>query len=244
MHVLLERVVVTFSGHEALNVDSLRVSAGVTALIGPNGAGKSTLLRCVATVLEPTRGHVVWGDSLDLPEARLRLGYLPQTVRFPPRFRVVDAVRYAGWCHGLPSAEAWAAAEEALEVVDLLDVRHRRVHRLSGGMRQRLGIAQAIVHRPTLLVLDEPSSGLDPGQRETFRSLLRRLGHGATVLVSTHLVDDVAAVADRVLFLNAGRIVQDASVQAILQPFGQPAASPSQALTDAYHAAMGAPGGP
>jgi len=196
----------------ALSDLDLSLSTGVHGLLGPNGAGKTTLIRVLATVLAPDRGELsLLGRDVrhrsERTEVRRRLGYLPQALGHHPGFTVREFVEYVGWLKQMPSSEVSRAATTALERVDLLDRAGSRMRSLSGGMLRRAGIAQAIVNEPELLLLDEPTAGLDPEQRVGFRALLRELGTRSTVVVSTHLVEDVASACTRVALADAGRVV-------------------------------------
>jgi ABC-2 type transport system ATP-binding protein len=205
-------LVVRFGERVALDGLDLDLGVGVHGLLGPNGAGKTTLMRVLATIQAPTRGSAsVCGrdlaDRSALRGVRRRLGYLPQQFGFYPRFTVREFVEYLAWLKEVPAVEIPAAVGEAIERVDLSDRAGDRLKTLSGGMLRRVGIAQAMVNRPEVLLLDEPTAGLDPEQRLDFRNLLRDLGGHACVLVSTHLVEDVAAACDTVTILHEGRRV-------------------------------------
>ncbi|MFD8591099.1 ATP-binding cassette domain-containing protein [Streptomyces sp. NPDC059637] len=204
----------TVRRRRAVLLDSLglTVDRGVHGLLGPNGAGKTTLLRVLATVAAPSSGTVeLLGRAPSSPSARTavrrRLGYLPQQFGHYPRFTVRELVAHLAWLKEVPAARVPAAVERAVDRVGLADVLDRRMRTLSGGQVRRVGIAQAIVNDPELLVLDEPTAGLDPEHRVEFRALLRELGREAAVLVATHHVDDVAAACDRVTVLDRGRRV-------------------------------------
>jgi ABC-type multidrug transport system ATPase subunit len=195
----------------ALDGVDLDFGVGVHGLLGPNGAGKTSLVRVLATVAEPAAGRVeLLGSGLGghrgRAAVRRELGYLPQDFGYYPGFTVREFVAYVAWLKELPGAGADAAVERAVARVGLADRIDAKVKTLSGGMIRRVGIAQAIVNDPRLLLLDEPTAGLDPEQRVEFRALLRELGRTATVIVSTHLVEDVAAACTEVTLLEAGQV--------------------------------------
>ncbi|MFI7023084.1 ATP-binding cassette domain-containing protein [Micromonospora sp. NPDC049900] len=190
----------------------LDLGAGVHGLLGPNGAGKTTLIRALATVLPPHHGRLrLLGQPMegrpDLRAVRRALGYLPQEFGYYPRFTVAEFVEYMAWIKDVPRGRRRRAVRNAVERVGLADRADSRLKALSGGMLRRAGIAQAIVNEPELLLLDEPTVGLDPQQRLDFRALLRDLGERSCVVVSTHLVEDVAAACTSVVLADAGRIV-------------------------------------
>ncbi|GII00254.1 ATP-binding cassette domain-containing protein [Planobispora takensis] len=191
----------------------LDLGPGVTGLLGPNGAGKTTLLRCLATTLAPDDGGI---RALGLDPARReqrtalrrRLGYLPQDPGFYPHFTVFELADYVAILKELTDrAERHREVRRVLAEVDLADRARTRVRKLSGGMKQRLALAQALLADPDLLILDEPTVGLDPEQRMRFRALVSRLGESRTVLLSTHQTEDVAALCERVVVMNGGRVV-------------------------------------
>ncbi|WP_433528884.1 ABC transporter ATP-binding protein [Micromonospora sp. CA-263727] len=198
--------------HLAVDGLDLTLTTGVHGLLGPNGAGKTTLMRALATVLTPSGGrltllgHPVDGRS-DLRPVRRALGYLPQHFGFYPRFTVREFVGYMAWLKEMPKAAIPAAVQRSIDRVGLTAKADARLKTLSGGMLRRAGIAQAIVNDPRILLLDEPTVGLDPEQRLDFRELLRDLGTDSCVLVSTHLVEDVAAACTDVVLMNEGRLV-------------------------------------
>ncbi|MFJ8946582.1 ABC transporter ATP-binding protein [Streptomyces sp. NPDC102395] len=201
-----------YGGTHALDGVSLRLTRGVTGLLGPNGAGKTTLLRVLATALPPDRGEFTalghdprtTAGRVDL---RRTLGYLPQNPGFHPDFTAFDFVDYVAILKELTDRAArHREVRRVLEAVDLSHVRSKRIKRLSGGMRQRVALAAALVGDPGFLVLDEPTVGLDPEQRMRFRELIAAAGEGRTVLLSTHQTEDVAMLCHRVLVLAHGRI--------------------------------------
>jgi ABC-2 type transport system ATP-binding protein len=202
----------SFGKNKAVDGVSLELGPGVFGLLGPNGAGKTSLLRVLATVLSPTSGEISLLDRdprrpAARREIRRRLGYLPQNLGYYPSFTVVEFVEYFALLKEMPSSAMPKAVAEAVERVDLGAKAKARLRTLSGGMLRRVGIAQAIVNDPDLLLLDEPTAGLDPEQRVQFRALLRSLGESVTVIVSTHLVEDVGAACSEVALMSAGKIV-------------------------------------
>ena len=201
-----------FGRNQAVAGVDLEVGPEVFGLLGPNGAGKTSLLRMMATVLPPSSGKLrllgrdpgVYGPRREI---RRRLGYLPQNLGYYPSFTVVEFIEYFALLKEMPAARVPAAVAAAVERVDLGDKARAKLRTLSGGMLRRVGIAQAIVNEPDLLLLDEPTAGLDPEQRVAFRALLRELAERATVVVSTHLVEDVGAACTEVALMNQGKIV-------------------------------------
>ena len=190
----------------------LALGGGVHGLLGPNGAGKTTLVRALATVLRPAGGTLsLLGQTvngrIDLRALRRQIGYLPQEFGFYRRFTVREFVEYFAWLKEMPAGEIPGAVQRAIERVGLADRADHRMKTLSGGMRRRVGIAQAIVNDPQILLLDEPTAGLDPDQRRRFRALLRELAADTCVLVATHLVEDVAAACTDVILIDEGRLV-------------------------------------
>jgi ABC-2 type transport system ATP-binding protein len=201
-----------FGRNQAVAGVTLQAGPGVFGLLGPNGAGKTSLLRMMATVIPPSSGQLRLlgrdpGSYDSRREIRRRLGYLPQNFGYYPSFTVVEFVEYFALLKDMPTGRVPAAVAAAVERVDLGGKARAKLRTLSGGMLRRVGIAQAIVNDPELLLLDEPTAGLDPEQRVQFRALLRDLGQRATVVVSTHLVEDVGAACTEVALMDAGRIV-------------------------------------
>jgi ABC-2 type transport system ATP-binding protein len=184
---------------------TLTMGRGVHGLLGPNGAGKTTLIRTLATVVGPAKGELSLLGGMELRELRRRVGYLPQEFRHYKRFTVREFVAYVAWLKEMRDAPA--AVQRAIERVGLADRADERMKTLSGGMIRRVGIAQAIVNDPEILLLDEPTAGLDPAQRLKFRELLTEIGTDACVVVSTHLVEDVAAACTDVVLLSRGKLV-------------------------------------
>jgi ABC-2 type transport system ATP-binding protein len=197
--------------HLAVDGLDLALDTGVHGLLGPNGAGKTTLMRALATVVRPAGGALtLLGQPAaggDLRVVRRQLGYLPQQFGFYARFTVREFVEYLAWLKEMPGNEIPGAVQRAIDRVGLTAKAGARMKTLSGGMLRRAGIAQAIVNDPAVLLLDEPTVGLDPEQRLDFRELLRDVGVDSCVLVSTHLVEDVAVACTDVLVMNEGRLV-------------------------------------
>jgi len=209
---------VTLGRTEVLNGVSLDLGSGVHGLLGPNGAGKTTLIRVLATTLRHNQGTVeVLGrspqDAKNTRWVRERIGYLPQNFGYYPGFTAREYVAYLAWLKRMPTHEVPVAVDRALERVDLLSHADTKLRRLSGGMLRRVGVAQAIVNDPQVLLLDEPTAGLDPEQRVAFRELLREIGVDACVIVSTHLVEDVAHACHDVMIMSGGRIVMASTAQ-------------------------------
>ena len=201
-----------FGRNQAVNGVTLSAGPGVLGLLGPNGAGKTSLLRILATVLPPSAGTIrLLGEDPGKPaarrEIRRRLGYLPQNLGYYPSFTVAEFVEYFALLKEMPVNQVPTAVAAAIERVDLGPKARARLRTLSGGMLRRVGIAQAIVNDPELLLFDEPTAGLDPEQRVAFRELMRDLGQRATVVVSTHLVEDVGAACSQVALMAEGKVV-------------------------------------
>jgi ABC-2 type transport system ATP-binding protein len=212
MNVEITDLTRRFGRTQAVAGVTLATGPGVFGLLGPNGAGKTSLLRMLATVIPPTSGRLrllgrnpsVYGPRREI---RRRLGYLPQNLGYYPGFTVVEFVEYFALLKDMPAGRVPGAVATAVERVGLGDKARAKLRALSGGMLRRVGIAQAIVNQPELLLLDEPTAGLDPEQRVAFRALLRELGQRATVIVSTHLVEDVGAACTQVALMDQGTLV-------------------------------------
>lgn len=202
----------------ALDGVDLVLGTGVTALVGVNGAGKSTLLSVLARALRPGSGRVAL-DGVDIHRARRgaiapRIALMPQEFALPAGAKVLDALAYLAWLRGVPARDAVRRSEEQLEIVGLAGRKADRVSELSGGMVRRLALAQALVGRPDVLLLDEPTTGLDPEQRAGVRDLLAGSLGAPITLVSSHLMEDVAALADHVVMLHDGVVLFAGSMDA------------------------------
>lgn len=198
----------SYGRRRVLTGASLTIGPGVTALLGPNGAGKTTLIKCMVGLARPSHGQVIIDgrDVSDGKAAQELLGYVPQKPSLPGLAKVRDLVAYAAWLSGVEAARADAAVEAALGKMQVLDLASRRVRTLSGGQRQRVALATGIVHDPRVLVLDEPTVGLDPGQRLKARGVIQHFAAERPVLLSTHLTEDVEHLADSVGVLVNGKI--------------------------------------
>ena len=199
---------------------SLDLGPGVLGLLGPNGAGKSTLMRILATITRPTEGKISWNgtDVVRSPNGlRAELGYLPQDFGVYPNLNAVEFLEYMAAVKGLDAKAARRRIEELLVLVNLTEARKRPLGGFSGGMRQRIGIAQALLNDPRLLIVDEPTVGLDPEERVRFRNLLSDLGGERIVLLSTHIVSDVEATATGIALIDRGRLLACAEPEELLR---------------------------
>ena len=207
------------NGVVALDNISLTIPAGMFGLLGPNGAGKSTLMRTLATLQECDAGSVFFGD-LDVldekDEVRRLLGYLPQDFGIYPNLTAIEFLEYIAAIKGLSRASARRRIDALLETLSLTEARKRPLGGFSGGMRQRVGIAQALLNDPQVLIVDEPTVGLDPEQRVSFRNLLTDLAGNRIVILSTHIVSDVEATANDLAIVNHGRLLRHDAPEAIL----------------------------
>ena len=218
MELVLDRVTKQYGAKLACDRVSARMGPGVYGLLGANGAGKTTLMRMICGVLRPTSGSIRFGGmEVDSEAYRASLGYLPQEFGYYPEFTAQDFLLYLAALKGLPRQQAGLQTEELLELVGLAPQRRKKIRTFSGGMRRRLGIAQALLGSPQLLVLDEPTAGLDPKERVRFRNLIARLGARRTVLLSTHIVSDVEHIAGTILILKSGVLLQSGPRDAVLQ---------------------------
>ncbi len=207
-------------GTKALNDVSLEIPKGMFGLLGPNGAGKSTLMRSIATLQTPSAGSIRFGEIDVIKEpAKLRaqLGYLPQDFGVYPRVSAYDLLDHLAVLKGFSrAAERKDEVEALLNQVNLWSVRKRPVAGFSGGMRQRFGVAQALIGRPSLIIVDEPTAGLDPEERNRFNNLLAEIGENVVVILSTHIVDDVADLCSRTAIIHDGRIILEGSPDDLL----------------------------
>ncbi|MGA2096368.1 MAG: ABC transporter ATP-binding protein [Candidatus Acidiferrum sp.] len=220
MQLLVEKLSKNYRGGvPALRTVQLSLKPGILGLLGPNGAGKSTLMRILSTITRPSSGRVLWNE-IDIarnPDAlRGVLGYLPQDFGVYPHLSAVEFLDYLAAVKGIPAAAARQRISELLVLVNLADVAKRPLGGYSGGMRQRVGIAQALLNDPQLLIVDEPTAGLDPEERVRFRNLLSELSGERIVILSTHIVSDVEAVATDIAILAQGQLLAHGAPEVLL----------------------------
>lgn len=199
---------------------SLTIKPGILGLLGPNGAGKSTFMRMLATITKPTTGSVMWNgtDTTQSPDTlRAVLGYLPQDFGVYPNLNAIEFLEYMAAIKGLDAKAAKQRIDELLQVVNLVEAAKRPLGGYSGGMKQRVGIAQALLNDPQLLIVDEPTVGLDPEERVRFRHLLSDLSGERIVILSTHIVSDVEATATHIALVNKGQLLREAAPEELLQ---------------------------
>ncbi|HWK09241.1 MAG TPA: ABC transporter ATP-binding protein [Vicinamibacterales bacterium] len=224
--VQLDGVTVRYGGNQALNNVTARFAKGAVGLLGPNGAGKSTMLKALLGFVAPAQGHMrVFGmDVAKEPLAiRARLGYMPESDAHIPGMNAVSFVAYCGQLAGLPAADAMQRAHEVLYYVGLGEARYRNVDTYSTGMKQRIKLAQALVHDPDLLFLDEPTNGMDPKGRDEMLELVRDLAHnkGVSLILSSHLLPDVEYTCDHVVVMNKARVTAQGPIAELKGPAGR-----------------------
>ena len=208
MELAVDRLTKQYKNKIAVDRVSFSFQEGIYGLLGANGAGKTTFMRMLCGILEPTGGEVAF-DGIDVAEEEYRavLGYLPQDFGYYPGFTGFDFLLYMVALKGLGRGQAKKRAKELLQFVSLEDMAKKKIKTYSGGMKQRLGIAQALLNEPKILILDEPTAGLDPKERVRFRRLLEGLGKDTVVILSTHIVSDVDKIADVILLMKDGQLI-------------------------------------
>lgn len=210
MELCISNVSKSFKDKKAVQNVTLNLTPGVWGLLGANGAGKTTLMRMIAGIMKPTSGQIIYdGVPITTLNEQYRdvFGYLPQEFGFYPEFTVKDYLEYISTLKGLPEKESRKKIQELLGRLTLADVQNKKISKLSGGMKRRVGIAQALLNEPEILILDEPTSGLDPGERVRFRNLLSEFAHNRIVLISTHIVSDVEYIATRNAIMKDGKLL-------------------------------------
>lgn len=210
MELMLDRVTKQYSDKIAVDRVSVALRPGVIGLLGANGAGKTTLMRMICGILKPSSGSISF-EGMDASDEMYRdvLGYLPQDFGYYPNFTGMDFLMYMAALKGIDKRSAKQKCRELLKTVNLEEAANKKIKTYSGGMKQRLGIAQAVLNDPKILILDEPTAGLDPKERVRFRNLIAELGKDAIVILSTHIVSDVEHIADRILMMKDGTIIFD-----------------------------------
>lgn len=208
MELVIDRISKQFKNKIAVDRLSATLRKGVHGLLGANGAGKTTLMRMLCGILKPDSGTITF-NKMDVSEENYRatLGYLPQDFGYYPEFTGLDFLLYMAALKGLDKPSARQKAKELLELVSLTEVSKKKIKTYSGGMKQRLGIAQALLNTPKLLILDEPTAGLDPKERVHFRNIIEELGKNSVVLLSTHIVSDIEHIAEDVLIMKNGQLI-------------------------------------
>ena len=210
MKLSVDRLSKQYKNKIAVDRVTFNLSEGVTGLLGANGAGKTTLMRMMTGILAPTSGEITAdGIAVQTEEYRSLLGYLPQDFGYYPEFTAKEFVRYIAALKGIDKNTAKRKTDELLELVGLSDVANKKIKTFSGGMKQRVGIAQAIVNDPKILILDEPTAGLDPKERVRFRNLIAEIGKNTIVLFSTHIVSDIDSIASNLLMMRDGQIIYE-----------------------------------
>ncbi len=218
MELVIDRITKHYKNKIAVDRLSLNLTSGVYGLLGANGAGKTTLMRMICGILKPTSGEVKF-NGIDVSEENYRdaLGYLPQDFGYYPEFSAQDFMYYMASLKGLTKAQAKEKTKKLFEIVSLSDVAKKKIKTFSGGMKQRLGIAQALLNNPKILVLDEPTAGLDPKERVRFRNLISELGKNRIVLLSTHIVSDVENIANTILVMKDGQLLHNGALEQIIK---------------------------
>lgn len=219
MELYIDGISKEFKDKKAVNDVTLHITPGVWGLLGANGAGKTTLMRMIAGIMEPTSGKIEYdGISIDTLKEKYRdvFGFLPQEFGFYPEFTVNDYLEYVATLKGLTRKQTKERINELLERLILLDVKNKKIKKLSGGMRRRVGIAQALLNNPEVLILDEPTSGLDPGERVRFRKMLSEFAKDRIVLISTHIVSDVEYIATKHAIMKAGQVISTGTTEELV----------------------------
>lgn len=220
MNILFKNISKQYKDKYALRDFSASLDNGVYGLLGANGAGKTTLINIFVGILKSDGGHIIV-DGIDAQEMGVNflshIGYLPQYPRFYKSFEVYDFLLYMGSLKNIPKTQAAKKAKELLDIVNLNDAAHKKIGALSGGMRQRVGIAQAMINDPDILILDEPTAGLDPQERIRFRNLITKFSEKRIVLLATHIVSDIEFIANQVILLKEGQLLKQDSPDILMK---------------------------
>ncbi len=220
MELSIEHISKQFKDTRAVDDVSLLITPGVWGLLGANGAGKTTLMRMIAGIMKPSAGTIRY-DGIPIDELKENyrdiFGYLPQEFGFYPEFTVKDYLNYVAVLKGLTAKDSRRRIDKLLEQLTLSHVKNKKIIKLSGGMKRRVGIAQALLNEPEVLILDEPTSGLDPGERVRFRNLLSEFAHDRIVLISTHIVSDVEYIASQNVIMKGGKLLAGGTTEELVK---------------------------
>ena len=220
MELTIKHLCKKFKDKTAVDDVCLSLTPGIWGLLGANGAGKTTLMRMIADILRPTGGEILFNEANNHrlgQDYRSQLGFLPQDFGFFRDFTVKDYLEYVAALKAIPTVETRKKMEYLLEILTLTDVRGKKIIKLSGGMKRRVGIAQAMLNDPKILVMDEPTAGLDPGERVRFRNFISEFSHDRIVLISTHIVSDIEYIATQNAIMKAGKIVDVGTTEKLVR---------------------------
>lgn len=222
MELTLQNITMNYKDKKALDDVSITFKPGIYGLLGSNGAGKTTLMRIIATVLRQSAGEIFLdGENVkNLKERYLEhIGYQPQKFGYYPYFKGAEFVDYIGAVKGLTEKETKERMDELFEVFELTEVRKKRIRTYSGGMKQRLNLIQAMLNNPSIVILDEPTAGLDPKQRINFRNYLSKISKSKIIILSTHITSDIQSIANKIIFIKSGKIIEETDENELLEKF-------------------------
>lgn len=222
MQIEIQNLSKRYGSKAAVNGINCQLKTGVNALLGANGAGKTTFMQMLCGILPPTEGTILWRNKpIGGENYRGCLGYLPQDFGFYPNFTGMDFLLYIAALKGIPKAEAKKRSMELIRLVGLEGKEKKKLKSYSGGMKQRIGIAQTMLNRPEILILDEPTAGLDPKERVRFRNLISQVGKSSIIILSTHIVSDVEEIADQILLMKDGQLIASGTKENLEQHYRQ-----------------------